>query len=165
MNQELFYRASALCAGSEQCCHGIQEKLRKWGADDKESMEIVDRLVEEKYIDEERFSRAYAKDKMRYSHWGRQKIDQGLRLLHICPAFRKQALGELPEEEYLEILTNVLISKQRSVKGKNSYERQGKLIRFALGRGFEMDLIRQCLPEDVDTEEFDIDLTHDYEAD
>ena len=148
MNQDLLYRAASLCAGSEHCCHDIREKLQKWGATPEETNEIVEHLIAEKYIDEERYARAYSRDKMRYSHWGRQKIDQGLRLLQISSPLRQQALAELPEEEYLDILSSILQSKQRSVKGKNAYERRGKLIRFALGRGFEMDLIRECLPEE-----------------
>ncbi len=155
MNQELLYRASALCAGSEHCCHDIQEKLKRWGASEEECNEIIDYLVDEKYIDEERFSKAYAKDKLRFNHWGRQKIDQGLRLLQICTAFRQQALSELPEQEYLDILKGILQSKQRGVKGRNNYERRGKLIRFALGRGFEMASILQCLPEDLKEDEGD----------
>lgn len=153
MNQELLYRATALCASSEHCCHDIQEKLQRWGATETENAEILSFLLKEKYIDEERFCRAYAKDKMRYNHWGRQKIDQGMRMLGLDSQHRRQALEELQEEEYMEILASILSSKQRSVKAKNSYERNGKLIRFALGRGFEMELIRQCLPEaDTDDE-------------
>lgn len=158
MNQDLLYRATALCAGSEHCCHDIQEKLSRWGATEEESAEILDYLLKEKYIDEERFCRAYAKDKMRYNHWGRQKIDQGMRLLGLDSQHRRQALDELPEEEYVDILTSLLRSKQRSIKGRNAYERQGKLMRFALGRGFEMGLIRDCMPSEEDEEGCDADF-------
>lgn len=156
MNQNLLYRATALCAGSEHCCHDIREKLQKWGASETECAEILNYLLAEKYIDEERFCRAYAKDKMRYNHWGRQKIDQGMRMLGLDTQHRRQALEELPEEEYMDILSSILESKQRSVKAKSNYELNGKLIRFALGRGFEMELIRECLPGSEDTgEDFD----------
>lgn len=157
MNQDLLYRATSLCASSEHCCHDMEEKLCKWGATDEETSKIIAYLQKEKYIDEERFSRAYARDKMRYNHWGRQKIDQGLRILHISSSLRQQALSELPEEEYLDILSSILQSKGRCVKGRNQYERNAKLIRFALGRGFEMDLIRECLSESVSDMDIDVD--------
>ena len=143
--QEALYRVTALCAGSEQCEHSIREKLTKWGLTRNESDHIIDYLYDEKYIDELRFANAYARDKMRYNHWGRQKIDQGMRLLRISPASRKEALEALPEEEYLETLQGILTSKARTVKADNDYQRNGKLIRFALGRGFEMGLIIQVL--------------------
>ena len=76
----------------------------------------------------------------------------------------------------LDILTHILASKQRSVKGKNAYERQAKLIRFALSRGFEMSLIHQCLPDpdeetvfrepdDIDFREPDEDEFHEPDED
>lgn len=157
MNQDLLYRTTALCASSEHCCHDIEEKLRKWGASSQETDEIIDYLLDEKYIDEERFSRAYAKDKMRYNHWGRLKIDQGLRLLFISAPLRKQALEELSEEEYREILLSILQTKARSVKAKNNYERNTKLIRFALGRGFEMSLILECISQ-AENDEDNVDM-------
>lgn len=140
-------RASALCAGSEHCRQDIREKLTRWEVSTEDADKILEFLVDEKYIDESRFSRAYALDKMRYNHWGRQKIDQGLRLLHIDGEIRSAALAELPDEEYCDILSGLLQSKQRSIKARNSYERNGKLIRFAMGRGFEMEYIRECLPD------------------
>ncbi len=176
MNQDLLHRATALCASSEHCCHDIREKLLRWGGSEGEAEEIIDYLLDEKYIDEARFSIAFAKDKMRFNHWGRQKIGQALRMLQIPAPLRSEALQALPEDEYLDILTHILASKQRSVKGKNAYERQAKLIRFALSRGFEMSLIHQCLPEpdeesdfrepdDIDFREPDEDEFHEPDED
>ena len=145
--QTALQRVTSLCAGSEHCIHDIQEKLRRWELSEEDSLKLIDYLVDEKYIDEERFARAYAKDKMRYNRWGRQKIDQGLRLLEIAAPLRRQALEELPESEYRDILAGLLRGKLRSVKARNDYERNAKLIRFAMGRGFEMNLIYQCMPE------------------
>lgn len=156
--QDALFRITALCAQSEQCEHALREKMIRWGLTEEACDRIIDRLYDEKYIDEERFARAYARDKMRYNHWGRQKIDQGMRLLRISTAARRAALDELPEQEYLEILQHILKSKARQVKGETEYERTGKLIRFALGRGFEMNLIYKIVPElEGDTDGADID--------
>lgn len=145
--QDALFRATTICAQSEQCEHSLREKMLRWGLSEEACDRIIDQLYDEKYIDEQRFARAYARDKMRYNQWGRQKIDQGLRLLHISGPSRRLALDELPEQEYIEILQHILKSKARQVKADNDYERNGKLIRFALGRGFEMNLIYQNLPE------------------
>lgn len=164
--QTALQRAAALCAGSEHCCYDISEKLKKWSVSKSDTERIIDYLIEEKYIDEKRFSTAYAKDKMRYNKWGRSKIDQGLRLLRIDAPLRRQALNSLPEDEYIQVLSNLLLSKSHSVSAPNTYQRNMKLVRFALGRGFEMDLIRTCLPpsdeeDDADFDMEDIDLIPD----
>lgn len=150
--QEALFRLTALCAQSEQCEFNLREKLRKWGFDMDVQDRVIDYLYDEKYLDESRFAHAYARDKMRYNQWGRQKIEQGMRLLQISQPVRREALLELPEQEYLEILQHILTTKARSVKADNNFERNGKLIRFAVGRGFEMKLILQFLP-DADEED------------
>ena len=144
-------RVTYLCASSEQCEHNIREKLARWEVSESDSDKIIDYLYKEKYLDELRFANAYARDKMRYNHWGRKKIDQGLRLLQVGSAARQEALTALPEEEYRTILHDVMASKIRSIKAKNDYERNGKLIRFAVGRGFEMSLIMDEI-ENLDCE-------------
>ena len=154
---EALTRVTALCAGSEQCEHNIREKLAKWEVSSNDADKIIDYLYNAKYLDELRFANAYSRDKMRYNHWGRQKIDQGMRLLRIGSASRQEALADLPEEEYSAILHSVLSSKVRSVRARNAYERRGKLIRFALGRGFEMALIMQELESIVDDDDHDDD--------
>lgn len=144
-------RVTYLCASSEQCEHNIREKLARWEVSESDSDKIIDYLYKEKYLDELRFANAYTRDKMRYNHWGRKKIDQGLRLLRVGSAARQEALTALPEEEYRTILHDVMASKIRSIKAKNDYERNGKLIRFAVGRGFEMSLIMDEI-ENLDCE-------------
>lgn len=140
---DALFRLTALCAGSEQCEQKMREKLQKWEIPAADTEKIINYLYDEKYLDENRFANAYARDKMRYNQWGRQKIDQGLRLLRIGGEARREALANLPEEEYRAVLRGVLASKARSIKADSDYERNGKLIRFALGRGFEMDLIME----------------------
>lgn len=151
---EALYRVTALCAGCEQCEHNIREKLKKWEIENDAIDRIIDYLYDEKYIDELRFANAYARDKMRYNHWGRQKIDQNMMLLHISPISRREALNALPSDEYRDILSGIMQSKVRSIKAESDYERNGKLIRFALGRGFEMNLIMMVL-DDIQTTALD----------
>jgi regulatory protein len=108
-------------------------------------------LVKEKYIDDERYARFFAKDKIRYNKWGRRKVEQVMWQKHIDADIQQRVLGEIDDYEYLLILRPLLKSKRRAVKAANNYEMNMKLIRFAMGRGFTMDIIRQCL----DNDEFD----------
>lgn len=140
-------RAAALCSQREYCASQIEEKLEGWGQSPEACERIITRLIEERFIDEARFCRAYALDKMRYNHWGRVKIRQMLRLLRVPSADREAALAELPDDEYFAILRRVAEQKLPSIKARNDYELRGKLLRFLTGRGFELDEASSVIDE------------------
>ena len=132
-------RASALCSQRECCVSQIKEKLIGWGQSPEACERIISQLKEERFIDEARFCRAYALDKMRYNHWGRVKIGQMLRLMGVSNSDREEALTELPEDEYSGILRQLAEKKRPSIKARSDYELRMKLLRFLVGRGFELD--------------------------
>ena len=148
--QEAYLRLAALCAQAEHCQQEMRDKMRRWGVDEVAQDRVVDRLVKERYVDDERYARAFVKDKIRYNKWGRRKVQQALRQKHIEQEIQQQVLDEIDEKEYLEVLRPLLKQKRKSTKAANDYEMNQKLMRFALGRGFTFDIIRQCL--DVDEE-------------
>lgn len=137
--QEAYQKLSALCAMSEQCCHDVLMKMRRWELKEEVAEKIVARLVKERFIDEERFARAFVRDKFRYNHWGRVKIELELKKRKIAQRHIETGLEELKEEDNLDALHEIIGKKRPSVKGKNEYEIRGKLIRFALGKGFPME--------------------------
>ncbi len=148
--QEAYLRLAALCAQAEHCQQEMRDKMRRWGVDEVAQDRVVDRLVKERYVDDERYARAFVKDKIRYNKWGRRKVQQALWQKHIEQEIQQQVLDEIDEKEYLEVLRPLLKQKRKSTKAVNDYEMNQKLMRFALGRGFTFDIIRQCL--DVDEE-------------
>ena len=111
--------------------------------------------MNERYIDNERFARAFVKDKIRYNKWGRRKVMQALWLKHIDDDIQQRVLDEIDDREYLDVLVPLLKQKRKAIKAKSDYELNQKLVRFALGRGFGFSLIRQCLNVDDDMEELD----------
>ena len=142
---EVLYKLAARCSVSEQCLSDIDTKLAKYDLTEEEKTRIVRHLVEEKYVDDHRYAEAFVRDKYRFNKWGRIKIAQGLRMKGIDKGTIDTAMEAIDEQEYIEILRDLIKSKRRSTKGKNDYEINGKLIRFATGRGFEFEAIRQCL--------------------
>lgn len=137
--EESYLKLSALCAVSEQCCHDMMQKMRRWGLAEELAEKVVSRLVKERFIDEGRYAKAFVRDKFRYNHWGRMRIEQELKKRKIAQRHIDEALEEIDEKDNLESLREMIRKKRPSVKGKNEYEIRGKLIRFALGRGFQMD--------------------------
>ena len=140
-------RAAGLCCQSEHCVADITEKLLRWGVSREDSDRIIDRLIDEKYIDESRYALAYVRDKVRFSHWGRVKIKSMLRMLRISEQDISNAFDSFDEEEYLGVLEGVIESKRKTLPDAESYASRVKLIRFALQRGFEMHEIAKFISE------------------
>lgn len=135
----------ALCARSEHSSGDMLQKMRLWGLDEATQARIMERLVSGKFIDDERFTRAFVNDKIKYNQWGRRKIEQALWTKGIEPSVQQKILDSIDENEYLAVLKPLLKSKERSVIGRNEFERQMKLIRFAVSRGFSMEQINRCI--------------------
>ena len=150
--QEAFLQLTALCAQAEHCEQEMRDKLKRWELDTAAADRIIARLQKERYIDDARYARAFVKDKIRYNKWGRRKVEQALWQKRIADDIRQQVLGEIDENEYLDVLRPLLKQKRRTTKAENDYALNQKLVRFALGRGFTFDLIRQCL--DVNDDDF-----------
>ncbi len=150
-------RLTSLCSTAEHCSHEMIEKMQRWQLADDAQARIIEYLVKEKYIDDERYARFFAKDKIRYNKWGRRKVEQAMWLKHIDGDIQRDVLDDIDDEEYLAVLRPLLKTKRKSVKASSDYEMNMKLIRFAMGRGFTMDIIRQCLDndnyDDIDNED------------
>ena len=140
-------RAAGLCCQSEHCVADITEKLLRGGVSREDSDRIIDRLIDEKYIDESRYALAYVRDKVRFSHWGRVKIKSMLRMLRISEQDISNAFDSFDEDEYLGVLEGVIESKRKTLPDAESYASRVKLIRFALQRGFEMHEIAKFISE------------------
>lgn len=152
---------AALCSVSEHCESEIREKLQKVAMPVHDIQRVIDALYDGGYLDTARYCRAFARDKLRFAHWGRIKIQQALRLKGLPDSDIRQALSDLDEElgdDYRRILKDALEQKARSLglslaetaeeedcEASERYARRQKLIRFAAGRGFTMDEILSLL--------------------
>ena len=147
---EAYLALAALCAQAEHCQYEMLETMRRWELPEEAQARVMAKLVKERYVDDERYAQAFVKDKIRYNKWGRRKVEQALWQKRIDEEIRNSVLNDVDDEEYLSVLSPLLKQKRKTIKAKNDYELNQKLVRFALGRGFTFDIIRQCL--DVDDE-------------
>ena len=148
--QEAYLQLAAACAQAEHCEQEMRDKMKRWGMAPEAQNRVVERLTKERYIDNERYARAFVKDKVRYNKWGRRKVQQALWMKRIDDDIQQRVLDEIDDEEYLKVLVPLLKQKRKSIKAANDYELNQKLVLFALGRGFSFDIIHQCL--DVEDE-------------
>lgn len=153
--KEAMLRLSTLCSHTEHCAYEMEEKMRRWDMSDEAIAHVIELLTKQKFIDDERFARIFALDKIRYNKWGRRKVEQALWMKHIDEDIRKRVLDEIDDEEYMQVLRPLLKSKRKTTKAASDYELNTKLMRFAIGRGFSVSQIRQCLDgaDDIDVDE------------
>lgn len=144
--EQLLQKAMRICSGREYCISDIDSLLGRWGAKDDETKQwIINKLVSEKFIDEYRYSRAFVNDHYRHSRWGKVKITMGLRGKKVDPAAIASAMEAIDDGEYLDFLTKTLEEQSKKIKAKNRTDLKGKLLRHALGKGFESHLVYDAI--------------------
>lgn len=134
-----------LCARSEHCESELREKLRKWAISSTDADTIIRSLRRRRYVDDSRYARALVRDKYRFARWGRNKIKQLLYLKRIDPDIIDEALDEIDPEEYRQILCHLIELRRKALSEPDPYQAKMKLMRFALQRGYESELIKKAI--------------------
>jgi len=143
---ELLSKAQKVCSGREYCISDIMSLLDRWGArDEKTKSAVINKLIDEKFIDEVRYCRAFARDHFTYSQWGRVKITQALKGKNIPAEAIASGLEAIDEGEYLALLKKIIGEQQKKIKAKSRYELKGKILRHVLGKGFESHLVYDAI--------------------
>ena len=142
---ELLHKAASFCSISEHCVSEVEDKLTAWGISAEDKQKIIDRLISEDFINEKRFCTFFVKDKFRFNKWGKMKISYALKAKGLDKEVLSDAMNTIDEGEYEEMLASLLKTKLVGLKYEFDYEKQGKLFRFAQGRGFENNVIDRVL--------------------
>jgi len=130
------------CSRAEKCSRDVRDKLRKWELPESEIVAIIEKLREQKFIDDDRYARAFVRDKSQFNRWGKTKIRYHLQAKGISPESIAVALTEIKEDKYQEQLEHILRNKIRGMMPiQDHYQAKAKLVRFAASRGFEAELI------------------------
>ncbi len=134
-------KAMKICSTKEMCKSDIRKKNIVWKLPSEQLEEIIDFLIKEKFIDEERFAGFYVKDKFGINKWGKSKIIHQLRSKSLPDDVIKKAISQISDEEYQKTLEELLKRKSSLIKYNSRKDKEVKLLRFAQGRGFELDII------------------------
>ena len=140
-------RAAASCARSEQAPGDIREKLVRWGLSSGDADAVLRQLTEQGFISEERYARAFVKDRFAFNGWGRIKIAHQLRLKGIPATIIEEAMTAIDDEQYRQRLTELLHAKWRTVKSREPRAAWAAMMRFAASRGFETGISSQCVKQ------------------
>lgn len=143
--QEALQKLSALCARAEHSSGEMLEKMRRWQLSEDARERVLDRLIDEKFVDDERFARLFVREKIRFDRWGRRKIEQALYQKGVASDISRRVLDEVDDETYVAELKKLIAAKRRSVQAESDYEMRAKLTKYALGRGFGYEVICRCI--------------------
>lgn len=133
------------CAYRERSQHEVRQKLYAYGLHSEDVELLLSEVIEEDFVNEERFARALVRGKFYIKKWGRVKIIGALNLHKISTYLRQKALEEIDEDDYQRTLQKLLKVKSRQIKGSNAFQRKGKLAQYALSKGYENELIWEVL--------------------
>jgi regulatory protein len=138
-------KAMALCSQREYCVHDIVSKLKLWTVNLEDTEKIIEVLKKEKFIDEERYSSAFVRDKFSYNKWGKVKLATDLKMKGIPPEIIRNALDRIDPDLYKGTLEKLIGIQRKKIRAASDYELKGKLMRYALSKGFESQLIYDIL--------------------
>mgnify|MGYP001358293715 CR=1 FL=1 len=145
--KETISRLKKLCSKKEKCIKDIKKKLEEWNINDSDISEIVEILIKENYINEERYVKAYINDKVKFEKWGKNKIIYELRKKGIDENLIHKIINSYDNEEYYKNLKEI-IEKKRKILKDDSYENRRKLIRYLYSKGYSIDDINKFI--DID---------------
>ena len=148
MNEDPDYilsKVRSFCAYQERCISEVEGKLREWKVGHKHAEKIIEQLIKEDYLDEERFARSFASGKFRINHWGKTKIIYELEKRQVPDLIIQIGLEEIDEAEYVETLKELLQRKNREISEKDPFKRKQKLIAFGAQKGYDYGLIKHTL--------------------
>lgn len=141
--------AASFCSKSEKCIFDIEKKLKFRELSDKQVKDIIDYLINQNFINEERYAIYYTRDKFKFQKWGRIKIVSMLKGKRITEKNINLALKEISEKNYEKVLEELIIKKSKTIKFKDEYNRNIKIIRYAVSKGYEKELVLSVLKNNI----------------
>mgnify|MGYP000651624057 CR=1 FL=1 len=145
--KEALEKLRKFCAYQERSHEDVVQKMWELEIPEDWRDDIVLSLMQENFLNEERFARTYARGKFNIKKWGKVKITQGLKRHRVSKQCIKLGLSEIDEDKYIEVLKDTIEEKRSKLKEKNPWKRRSAIYRFAMQRGFETSLINEFINE------------------
>jgi regulatory protein len=144
----LMQQLERFCAYQERCSRDVVMKLRRMGVPSTRSEAMIRRLQEEKFLDDERFTRFFVRGKFRISRWGRIKIRHELSARGIPEKFITRAMAaEIGEEEYMNAIRELVLKKKQEIKREKTLNIRDKILNFVVSKGYEFDRVLDTINE------------------
>ena len=135
------------CAYQERCVKDVRDKLKTFDIPEEDKGEIMDFLLDNRFVDNERYAKSFVRGKVKQSGWGMNKIRFHLMQKGIDKELIDEALQQTDEEVYRQRLIDILKTKSKTIKAATDYEKKRKLAAYAMQKGFGGSLVWEVLKE------------------
>ncbi len=135
------------CAYQERCVKDVRDKLKTFDVPEEEKTKILDYLLDNRFVNDERFAKSFVRGKINQSGWGVNKIRFHLIQKGIDKDVIDEALGQTDNEVYRQRLIDILKTKSKTIKANSDFEKKRKLAAYAMQKGFEGNLIWEVLKD------------------
>lgn len=142
-SNEILEKIKRWCAYQERSASEVRFKLKGWKVKDALIENIIESLMEDDFVNDERYARVFVSGKFRMKKWGRIKLKAELRAKGIESDLIEKSLDQLDENDYFEVLKGIIEKKKSGMKDPDSRDSRGKIQKYALSRGFEWEYVRQ----------------------
>ena len=142
---QILDKMAKFCAYQERCVKDVTDKLKTFEISSKDREDILNYLIDNRFVSNERFAKAFVRGKINQSGWGLNKIRFHLIQKGIAKELVDEALQDFDEESYRQRLIEVLKTKSKTVKAANEFEKSRKLAAYAIQKGFEAGLVWEVL--------------------
>lgn len=141
----VYKKMTHYCAFQERCMFDVKTKLQTFHLQESIYDAIINKLIKENYLNEERFAKMFASGKLRINKWGKNKIYRALQAKRVPELFILEGLNEIENSEYIDVLRNIISKKSDEISETDLNKRNQKLAKFAISKGFESNLVWDVL--------------------
>ena len=146
-SDQVLDKMAKYCAYQERCVKDVRDKLKTFDIPEEEKSKILDYLLDNRFVNDERFAKSFVRGKVNQSGWGMNKIRFHLMQKGIDKELIDEALGQTDEAVYRQRLIDILKTKSKTVKAENDFEKKRKLAAYAMQKGFEGNLVWDVLKD------------------
>lgn len=140
-HQYILSKAQQFCTYQERSLFELKTRLEEWKTQPKVAEKIIIQLINDDYLNEERFAKSFAVGKFRQKQWGKNKIIYALKLKKVPDLIIQIGLEEIDDIEYTKSLVDLLKKKSKEIKEKNLHKKNYKLASYAINKGFRPGLV------------------------
>ena len=146
-SDQVLDKMAKYCAYQERCVKEVRDKLKTFDIAEEEKTKILDYLLDNRFVNDERYAKAFVRGKVNQSGWGVNKIRFHLIQKGIGKDIINEALGQTDEEVYRQRLIEILKTKAKTIKAASDFEKKRKLAAYAMQKGFEGSLVWETLKD------------------
>ncbi|WBV58549.1 regulatory protein RecX [Chryseobacterium daecheongense] len=143
--EEIKQKLVNYCVYQDRCHAEVEQKMKEFMLINEAKEEILLYLIQENYLNEERFVRSYIRGKFYIKHWGRNKIRMNLKQKQISEKLIQSCFNEIDENDYFKTLKKIFDDHYSKSSGLKEYQRKTKTISYLIGKGYEYEIILQVL--------------------